>query len=332
MNILVTGGMGYIGSHTCVELLNAGHQVVILDNLANADRSVQQRIERITGKPAAFVEADIRDRAAVEAAFGAHAIDAVIHFAGLKAVGESVEQPLRYYDNNVSGSVVLFETMEKFGVKTLVFSSSATVYGDPASVPITEDFPLSATNPYGRSKLMIEEILRDVARPDPSWRIALLRYFNPVGAHESGLIGESPNGIPNNLVPYIAQVATGQRERLSVYGNDYPTPDGTGMRDYIHVVDLALGHVKTLDKLATVAGVVTYNLGTGRGNSVLEMVRAFEQASGKPVPYQVVARRPGDIAKCYADPSRARDELGWTATRDIAQMCADSWRFQTTPK
>jgi UDP-glucose 4-epimerase len=332
MNILVTGGMGYIGSHTCVELLNAGHQVVILDNLANSDRGVKEKIEQITGKQVAFVEADIRDRAAVEAAFAAHPIDAVIHFAGLKAVGESVEQPLRYYDNNVCGSVVLFQTMEQHGVKTLVFSSSATVYGDPASVPITEDFPLSATNPYGRSKLMIEEILRDVARPDPTWRIALLRYFNPVGAHESGLIGENPSGIPNNLVPYIAQVASGQRAKLSVYGDDYPTPDGTGVRDYIHVVDLALGHVKTLDKLATTEGVVTYNLGTGRGNSVLEMVRAFEQASGKPIPYQVVARRPGDIAQCYADPTRARTELGWTATRDIAQMCTDSWRFQTTPK
>lgn len=332
MNILVTGGMGYIGSHTCVELLNAGHLVVILDNLCNSDRAVQQRIEQISGKPVGFVEADIRDRVAVEAAFNAHNFDAVIHFAGLKAVGESVQQPLRYYDNNVSGSIVLFETMAKFGVQTLVFSSSATVYGDPASVPITEDFPLSATNAYGRSKLMIEEMLRDVAVAEPAWRIALLRYFNPVGAHESGLIGETPNGIPNNLVPYIAQVAAGERAQLSVYGGDWPTPDGTGMRDYIHVVDLAIGHVKTLDKLATSAGVVTYNLGTGRGYSVLDMVHAFEQASGKPVPYQVVARRPGDIAKCYADPSRARTELGWTATRDIAQMCADSWRYQTTPK
>jgi UDP-glucose 4-epimerase len=332
MNILVTGGMGYIGSHTCVELLHAGHQVVILDNLSNSDRGVQQRVEKIAGKAVAFVEADIRDRAAVEAAFAAHQIDAVIHFAGLKAVGESVQEPLRYYDNNVTGSIVLFETMQKFGVQTLVFSSSATVYGDPASVPITEDFPLSATNAYGRSKLMIEEILRDLAVAQPSWRIALLRYFNPVGAHESGLIGETPSGIPNNRVPYIAQVANGERAQLSVYGGDWPTPDGTGMRDYIHVVDLALGHVKTLDKLATSCGVVTYNLGTGRGVSVLEMVRAFEQASGRPVPYQVVARRPGDIAKCYADPARARDELGWTATRDIAQMCADSWRYQTTPK
>ena len=332
MNILVTGGMGYIGSHTCVELLQAGHAVVILDNLCNSDPSVQGRIEHIADKKVEFVNADIRDRAAIEAAFEAHKIDAVIHFAGLKAVGESVEQPLRYYDNNVTGSIVLFETMQKFGVETLVFSSSATVYGDPASVPITEDFPLSATNAYGRSKLMIEDMLRDLARAAPSWRIALLRYFNPVGAHESGLIGETPSGIPNNLVPYVAQVASGQREQLAVYGDDYPTPDGTGMRDYIHVVDLAVGHVKTLAKLATGPGVVTYNLGTGRGVSVLDMVHAFEQASGKKIPYRIAPRRPGDIAKCYADPSRAREELGWTAERDIAQMCADSWRYQTTEK
>jgi UDP-glucose 4-epimerase len=332
MKILVTGGMGYIGSHTVVELLNAGHQVVVVDNLSNSQPAVQQRVEKIAGKTFEFAEADIRDRTALDRIFGMHDIGAVIHFAGLKAVGESVAQPLRYYDNNVSGSVALFETMAKFGVKTLVFSSSATVYGDPASVPILEDFPLSATNPYGRSKLMIEEILRDLIKAEPDWRIALLRYFNPVGAHESGLIGEEPNGIPNNLVPYIAQVANGQRERLSVYGGDYPTPDGTGLRDYIHVVDLAIGHVKTLDKLATAPGVLTYNLGTGRGNSVLEMVRAFEQASGRPIPYQVVARRPGDIAKCYADPSRAREELGWVAERDVAQMCADSWRYQTMAK
>jgi UDP-glucose 4-epimerase len=332
MKIFVTGGMGYIGSHTCVELLNAGHEVVVYDNLSNASPAVGERVERITGKKFTFIEGDIRDRAAMEAAFAAHPVDAVIHFAGLKAVGESVAQPLRYYDNNVSGSVVLFETMAKFGVKSLVFSSSATVYGDPASVPIREDFPLSATNPYGRSKLMIEDILRDLSKAEPDWRIALLRYFNPVGAHESGLIGEEPNGIPNNLVPYIAQVANGQREKLSVFGGDYPTPDGTGLRDYIHVVDLAIGHVKTLDKLATGTGVVTYNLGTGRGNSVLEMVRAFEQACGRSIAYQVVERRPGDIAKCYADPTRAREELGWVAERDVAQMCADSWRYQTTAK
>jgi UDP-glucose 4-epimerase len=332
MKILVTGGMGYIGSHTCVELIKAGHDVVVVDNLSNAQEVVQKRVEHIAGKPIVFANVDVRDRAGLEAVFGAHQIDAVIHFAGLKAVGESVQQPLRYYDNNVNGSVMLFETMAKFGVKMLVFSSSATVYGDPASVPILETFPLSATNPYGRSKLMVEDILRDLSKAEPDWRIALLRYFNPVGAHESGLIGEEPNGIPNNLVPYIAQVANGQREKLSVYGGDWPTPDGTGLRDYIHVVDLAIGHVKTLDKLATAPGTLTYNLGTGRGNSVLEMVKAFEAASGKTVPYQIVARRPGDIAKCYADPAKARDELGWTAERDIAQMCADSWRYQTTPK
>lgn len=331
MKILVTGGMGYIGSHTVVELLGAGHEVVVIDNLANAKASVQQRVERIAGQPFEFLQVDVRDRAAMEAVFAAHAIDAVIHFAGLKAVGESVEQPLRYYDNNLTGSLVLFETMAKAGVKSLVFSSSATVYGDPASVPIREHFPLSATNPYGRSKLMIEDILRDLHRAQPDWRIALLRYFNPVGAHQSGLIGEEPNGIPNNLVPYIAQVAAGQRPQLSVYGNDYPTPDGTGLRDYIHVVDLALGHLATLGKLATAPGIYTYNLGTGRGNSVLEMVRAFEAASGRPVPYQIVARRPGDIAACYADAGLAERELGWKATRNIEQMCADSWRWQSTP-
>ena len=332
MKILVTGGMGYIGSHTVVELQNAGHDVVVVDNLCNAVASVQDRVQKISGKTFVFEEADIRDRAALERVFGAHKVDAVIHFAGLKAVGESVAQPLRYYDNNVNGSVILFETMAKFGVKSLVFSSSATVYGDPASVPIREDFPLSATNPYGRSKLMIEDILRDLAKAEPDWRIALLRYFNPVGAHESGLIGEEPNGIPNNLVPYIAQVANGQREKLSVFGGDYPTPDGTGLRDYIRVVDLAIGHVKTLDRLAKGPGILTYNLGTGRGNSVLEMVRAFEAACGRPIAYQIVERRPGDVAKCYADPAKAREELGWTAERDVAQMCADVWRYQTTAK
>jgi UDP-glucose 4-epimerase len=331
MSILVTGGMGYIGSHTCVELIKAGHQVIAVDNLSNAKASVAERVARITGQPLDFVEADVRDRGAMEALFAARQPRAVIHFAGLKAVGESVEQPLRYYDNNLTGSLVLFETMAKFGVKTLVFSSSATVYGDPASVPIFEHFPLSATNPYGRSKLMIEDILRDLFRADPSWHIALLRYFNPVGAHESGLIGEEPNGIPNNLLPYVAQVAHGVRDCLSVYGGDYPTPDGTGLRDYIHVVDLALGHLKTLDKLATGPGICTYNLGTGRGNSVLEMVRAFEAASGRPVPYRIVARRPGDIAACYADASLAERELGWKAARGVEQMCADAWRWQTTP-
>jgi len=331
MKILVTGGMGYIGSHTVVELLNAGHQVVVLDNLSNAKASVPARVQRITGRTLTFCHTDVRDRAGVRAVFAAHSIDAVIHFAGLKAVGESVAQPLRYYDNNVTGSLVLFETMAEFGVKSLVFSSSATVYGDPASVPIFEHFPLSATNPYGRSKLMIEEMLRDLHKSDPEWRIALLRYFNPVGAHESGLIGEDPNGIPNNLLPYVAQVAEGRRAVLSIYGNDYPTPDGTGLRDYIHVVDLALGHIRTLDKLASGAGIYTYNLGTGRGNSVLEMVRAFEAASGRPVPYQIVARRPGDIAACYADASLAARELGWKAERNVEQMCADAWRWQSTP-
>ncbi|MES2321011.1 MAG: UDP-glucose 4-epimerase GalE [Pseudomonadota bacterium] len=332
MRILVTGGLGYIGSHTCVELIKAGHEPIAIDNLSNSSRSVLDRVARIAEQPMMFIESDIRDREAMDAVFSAHDFDAVMHFAGLKAVGESVDQPLRYYDNNVHGSLVLFETMHAHDVKTLVFSSSATVYGDPATVPIREHFPLSATNPYGRSKLMVEEMLRDLAVSDPSWRIALLRYFNPVGAHESGLIGEEPSGIPNNLLPYVAQVAEGKREQLSVFGGDYPTPDGTGVRDYIHVVDLAIGHVKTLSKLATAPGVVTYNLGTGRGNSVLEMVRAFESASGKPVPYQIVARRPGDIAACYADPSLAESELGWKAERGIAQMCADAWRWQSQPR
>ncbi|UGQ47655.1 UDP-glucose 4-epimerase GalE [Massilia endophytica] len=332
MKILVTGGMGYIGSHTVVELMQAGHEVVVIDNLSNADPSVRQRVARITGKEFEFQNADIRDRAALEQVFAGRGIGAVIHFAGLKAVGESVAQPLRYYDNNVSGSVALCEVMAKHGVKTLVFSSSATVYGDPATVPITEDFPLSATNPYGRSKLMIEEILRDLHVSDNSWRIALLRYFNPVGAHESGLIGEAPSGIPNNLLPYVAQVAEGRRESLSVFGGDYPTPDGTGVRDYIHVVDLALGHLKALDKLAEGPGVRTWNLGTGHGYSVLDMVRAFEKASGKPVPYKIVGRRPGDIATCYADTARAERELGWKARYDIDRMCTDAWRWQSSAK
>ncbi|WP_348700009.1 UDP-glucose 4-epimerase GalE [Duganella fentianensis] len=331
MKVLVTGGLGYIGSHTCVELMAAGHEVLALDNLSNARASVADRVGRISGRPLPFVQADVRDRTVLRSVFRDHAIDSVIHFAGLKAVGESVEQPLRYYDHNVCGSLVLFETMAEAGVKSLVFSSSATVYGDPASVPIFEHFPLSATNPYGRSKLMIEELLRDLYRSDPSWHIALLRYFNPVGAHESGLIGEEPNGVPNNLLPYVAQVAHGLREQLAVYGNDYPTPDGTGLRDYIHVVDLALGHLKTLTKLGAGSGLHTYNLGTGRGNSVLEMVRAFEAASGRPVPYRFAPRRPGDIAACYADASLAERELGWKAERDLAQMCADAWRWQTTP-
>lgn len=330
MKILVTGGLGYIGSHTVVELMAAGHEVVVVDNLSNADIAVRRRVQQICGRDFLFQQADIRNRDAMRALFATHKVDAVIHFAGLKAVGESVAQPLRYYDNNVGGSVVLFECMAEAGVKTLVFSSSATVYGDPASVPITEDFPLSATNPYGHSKLMIEDILRDTAKADPGWRIALLRYFNPVGAHESGMIGEEPSGIPNNLLPYVAQVAVGRRDFLNVFGGDYPTPDGTGVRDYIHVVDLAQGHVKTLDKLATKPGLFTYNLGTGRGNSVLEMVRAFEAASGKPVPFKIVERRPGDIASCYADPTLAERELGWKARYDVARMCADAWRWQSS--
>ncbi|MFZ6750076.1 UDP-glucose 4-epimerase GalE [Undibacterium sp. Ren11W] len=332
MKILVTGGAGYIGSHTCIELVSAGHEVVIVDNLCNSKLSVLRRIEKIAGKAFACAQVDVRDQENLETVFAEHKPDAVIHFAGLKAVGESVQQPLQYYDNNVTGSLVLFRVMAKFGVKTLVFSSSATVYGDPATVPILENFPLSATNPYGRSKLMVEEMLRDVALADPSWSIALLRYFNPVGAHESGLIGEEPNGIPNNLLPYVAQVAGGLREFLSVYGDDYPTADGTGMRDYIHVVDLAIGHVKTLAKLTQQPGVLTYNLGTGRGNSVLEMVRAFEKASGKAVPYKIVARRPGDIAACYANPALAEQELGWRAEKNLEQMCVDTWRWQSSPK
>ncbi|OWY30963.1 UDP-glucose 4-epimerase GalE [Herbaspirillum robiniae] len=326
--ILVTGGAGYIGSHTCVELINAGYDVVVLDNLCNSRASVIGRVEQIAGRRPRFVEGDIRERAVLDRIFSEHAIHAVIHFAGLKAVGESVAQPLRYYDNNVNGSNVLFEAMARHGVKNIVFSSSATVYGDPASVPITEDFPLSATNPYGRSKLMVEDILRDLHVADPGWHIALLRYFNPVGAHESGLIGEDPSGIPNNLLPFIAQVADGRRASLSVYGSDYPTVDGTGVRDYIHVVDLALGHLKTLRKLEDGPGVYTYNLGTGRGNSVLEMLAAFEKACGKTLPYQLVDRRPGDIAMCYAATSRAQDELGWSAQRGVEAMCADTWRWQ----
>lgn len=329
MNILVTGGLGYIGSHTVVELLSAGYNVVILDNLSNSKLSVVDRIRLISKKDFIFEEGDIRDRGRMSQLFATHKISSVIHFAGLKAVGESVNQPMRYYDNNFNGSLVLFENMAAAGVKNLVFSSSATVYGEPHTVPICEDFPLHATNPYGRSKLMIEDMLRDISLSDPGWSIALLRYFNPVGAHESGLIGEDPNGIPNNLMPYIAQVADGRRERLSVYGNDYPTPDGTGMRDYIHVVDLAVGHVKTLDRLAVSHGVLTYNLGTGKSASVLEMVRAFEKACGKPIPYQFVPRRTGDIASCYADPQRAQVELGWRAERTIDQMCSDVWRWQS---
>lgn len=327
--ILVTGGAGYIGSHTVVELMLAGFDLVIVDNFCNSKASVLDRIERIVGRRPGFVEADVRDSEAMRDLFSRYRFDAVIHFAGLKAVGESVTQPLRYYDNNVHGSLVLFEVMAEAGVKTLVFSSSATVYGDPHAVPIREDFPLSATNPYGRSKLMIEEMLGDVARSDAAWRIALLRYFNPVGAHSSGLIGEDPNGIPNNLMPYIAKVAVGELAELAVFGNDYPTHDGTGVRDYIHVVDLARGHLAALRTLEAREGVFTVNLGTGQGYSVLDMVRAFEGVSGCKVPYRIVERRPGDIATCYADPSLARSMLDWQAQYGIDDMCRDVWRWQS---
>lgn len=329
MRILVTGGAGYIGSHTCVELLGAGHDVVVVDNLSNSKPTALERVREITGRPLAFVRADLRDRAALAALFDTHAIDAVIHFAGLKAVGESAEIPLSYYDNNISGTLTLCRAMGDVGVRTLVFSSSATVYGDPASVPIREDFPLAATNPYGRTKLFIEEILRDLHRAGGGWNLALLRYFNPAGAHPSGRIGEDPNGTPNNLMPFVAQVAIGKQPELRVYGDDYDTPDGTGIRDYIHVVDLARGHLAALRRLATNPGLVTYNLGTGRGCSVLEMVRAFEQATGRAVPYRVVARRRGDIARCYADPSLARAELGWQARLGIEDMVRDGWRWQS---
>ena len=329
-NILITGGAGYIGSHACVEFLAAGHDIVVLDNLCNSSSESLNRVRELAARDFPCIQGDIRDRPTLDALFRDHAIDAVIHFAGLKAVGESVEQPLLYYDNNVAGSVTLFEAMQAAGVKTVVFSSSATVYGDPASVPIREDFPIGATtNPYGRSKLVIEQILGDVQIADPDWRIALLRYFNPVGAHKSGRIGEDPRGIPNNLMPYIAQVAVGRREYLNVWGNDYPTPDGTGVRDYIHVVDLALGHVKAVEALAAGPGARIWNLGTGCGYSVLEMARAFERASGRPVPYKFGPRRPGDIAQCYADPAKAGRELGWKAMRGLEEMCEDAWRWQS---
>jgi UDP-glucose 4-epimerase len=326
--ILVTGGTGFIGSHTVVELLTVGHEVLILDNLSNSRADVVDRIATITGKRPEFVEGDIRDAGLLDTLFTRHSFSSVIHFAGLKAVGESVSKPLEYYENNVHGSMVLFQAMMRHGVKRLVFSSSATVYGDPESLPIREDAPLRATNPYGRTKLMIEEILEDIVQADKEWQVATLRYFNPIGAHKSGLIGEAPNGIPNNLLPYVAQVATGKLARLSVFGDDYPTPDGTGVRDYIHVVDLALGHLKALDYLGSHSGLHVYNLGTGQGYSVLEIVRAFEQASGQSVPYLLTARRPGDIASCYADPEKASKELGWKAERNLAEMCADAWRWQ----
>jgi len=329
MRVLVTGGAGYIGSHTCVELLAAGMEVVVVDNLSNSKQEALRRVQSIAGRPLGFIRADLRDRAALDAIFGSHDFDAVIHFAGLKAVGESVQKPLEYYDNNIGGTLRLCEAMAAAGVKRIVFSSSATVYGDPASVPIREDFPRSATNPYGRSKLFIEEILRDLWTSDPDWSVSLLRYFNPVGAHPSGLIGEDPSGIPNNLMPYIAQVAVGKLPELSVFGNDYPTPDGTGVRDYIHVVDLARGHLAALHRLQGGPGVMTHNLGTGQGYSVLEMIAAFERASERPIPYRIVERRAGDIATCYANPGRAREELGWQAEYGIDAMVADTWRWQS---
>jgi UDP-glucose 4-epimerase len=326
--ILVTGGAGYIGSHTCLELLQAGHEVRVVDNLSNASPEALRRVEKLTGKQAELVEADLRDAPALERVFLTGPYEAVVHFAGLKAVGESVEQPLRYFENNVGGTLNLLDCMARHKVKRLVFSSSATVYGDPAKVPLTEDLPLSATNPYGRTKLVIEDICRDLYRSDPSWRIALLRYFNPVGAHESGVIGEDPRGVPNNLMPYLLQVAVGRRPQLDVFGGDWPTPDGTGVRDYIHVVDLARGHLAALAKLDALGGCVPLNLGTGRGVSVLEMVKAMSGAVGRELPYRLVARRPGDVAVTYADPSRARALLGWQAERGLDAMCADGWRWQ----
>jgi UDP-glucose 4-epimerase len=329
MTVLVTGGAGYIGSHTCLELLNSEQDVLVLDNLANSSQESLSRVEKLTNKSLKFIEGDIRDRALLASIFKEHSIESVVHFAGLKAVGESTQIPLDYYENNVGGTVVLLQEMQKAGVFRFVFSSSATVYGDPHEVPILESFPLKVTNPYGRTKLMVEDVCRDLAASDDRWQIALLRYFNPAGAHPSGEIGEQPNGIPNNLVPYITQVAIGQREQLSVFGDDYDTPDGTGVRDYLHVVDLAIGHLKALERIKTQEGCVAYNLGTGQGYSVLEMVNAFERASGKSIAYQITERRPGDIACCYADPSFAEQELGWKAEKTLDEMMADSWRWQS---
>ncbi len=326
---LITGGAGYIGSHTCVELLCAGHDVVVIDDLSNSSPEALRRVEVLGGRQlAGFIQADVRDRAVLNGVFARYPVEAVIHFAAKKAVGESVALPRAYYDNNLNGLLSLLEAMDDAGVRRLVFSSSATVYGDPASVPIDEGFPTAATNPYGRTKLMGEEILRDVGAADPRWNIALLRYFNPVGAHRSGRIGEDPDGLPNNLMPYVSQVAVGRLERLNVFGGDYPTPDGTGVRDYIHVVDLARGHLRALERIGGLPGVSTFNLGTGRGYSVLEVVKAFEAASERSIPYRIVARRPGDVAACWADPARAAEVLGWRAELDLAAMCADAWRWQ----
>ncbi len=327
--VLVTGGAGYIGSHTCISLHEAGFDFVVFDNLCNSSKESLSRVEKLIGKSIPFIEGDIRSKADLQKAFDTYNIDSVIHFAGLKAVGESVEKPLEYFDNNVSGTVTLCQVMQANNCKKIVFSSSATVYGDPHTVPIKEDFPLSATNPYGRSKLFIEEILRDLYVADNSFQIVLLRYFNPVGAHKSGTIGEDPNDIPNNLMPFISQTAVGKREKLNVFGGDYDTPDGTGVRDYIHVVDLAYGHVKALQKIDSLTEVLTVNLGTGNGYSVLDMVKAFEKASQQKVPYEIVQRRPGDIATCFADPSYAYEQLGWKATRGVDEMCEDSWRWQS---
>lgn len=328
MAILVTGGAGYIGSHTCVELLNAGYDVVVVDNLCNSSEESLIRVKKITGKEVRFYKIDLLWQSELTEVFRKEKIDAVIHFAGLKAVGESVQKPLEYYYNNISGSLVLLNVMRKFGVKNIVFSSSATVYGNPATVPIKEDFPLSVTNPYGRTKLMLEEIFRDLYTSDPEWNIILLRYFNPIGAHQSGLIGEDPQGIPNNLVPYITQTAVGKLESVGVFGNDYDTPDGSGVRDFIHVVDLASGHVRAIEKLTERPGIRTYNLGTGIGYSVFDMINAFSKVCGKEIPYVIKPRRPGDIATCYADASLAKKELGWLAVRNLAEMCQDSWRWQ----
>ena len=330
MSILVTGGAGYIGSHTCIELLAQGYEVVIVDNLYNSCEEAVRRIEELSGKKVTFYKADLLDKEAVEEIFEKESIDSVIHFAGLKAVGESVQKPLEYFHNNLTGTLILCDVMRHHGVKSIVFSSSATVYGNPASVPIYEDFPLSVTNPYGRTKLMIEEILQDVVVSDPEWKVILLRYFNPVGAHKSGRIGENPRGIPNNLTPYITQVAVGKLDHVNVFGNDYDTPDGTGVRDYIHVVDLALGHVKAIEKIhAMDGGVKIYNLGTGIGYSVLEVIEAFRKATGKEIPYVIGPRRAGDIATCYAATDKAEKELGWKAERGLDEMCEDAWRWQS---
>jgi UDP-glucose 4-epimerase len=329
MNILVTGGAGYIGSHTCVELLNAGYEIIVVDNLSNSKEESLNRVREITGKSVIFHKVDLLDQENLERVFSRYSIQAVIHFAGLKAMGESVKIPLDYFHNNITGTLILLKVMKKHHINNIVFSSTAGVYGEPKKVPITEDFPLSILNPYSRTKLMIEDILHDLFTAEPEWNVALLRYFNPVGAHPSGRIGEDPRGIPNNLVPYIAQVAVGQHPYLRVWGDDYPTPDGTGVRDYIHIMDLASGHIKALEKLAVKPGLVTYNLGTGRGYSVFEVIHAFEKACGHIIPYKIMERRPGDAAISYADPSKANRELNWYAKRTIEEMCIDAWRWQS---